>query len=148
MHKSLKRKHNVTVKAFGGSTIKHMEHYSKPPLERNPELVILHIGTNDIKSNKSPLEIATGIQNLAQNMEEEGKRKVAISSLIPRNDSQELAKRSVMVNSELEKLCMEKGLDLIKHPGLTTRHLNESNLHLNTFGTAIFANDLMRYIRD
>ena len=148
MHKSLKRKHNITVKAFGGSTIKHMEHYSKPPLERNPELVILHIGTNDIKSNKSPQEIATGIQNLAQNMEEEGKRKVAISSLIPRNDSQELAKKSVLVNSELKKLCMEKGLDLIQHPSLTARHLNGSNLHLNRFGTAIFANDLMRYIRD
>ena len=148
MHKSLKRKHNITVKAFSGSTIKHMEHYSKPPLERNPELVILHIGTNDIKSNKSPQEIATGIQNLAQNMEEEGKRKVAISSLIPRNDSQELAKKSVLVNSELKKLCMEKGLDLIQHPSLTARHLNGSNLHLNRFGTAIFANDLMRYIRD
>ena len=81
-------------------------------------------------------------------MEEEGKRKVAISSLIPRNDSQELAKKSVLVNSELEKLCMEKGLDLIQHPSLTARHLNGSNLHLNRFGTAIFANDLMRYIRD
>ena len=147
MHKSLKRKHNITVKAFGGSTIKHMEHYSKPPLERNPELVILHIGTNDIKSNKSPSEIASNIHNLAERMEQ-GERKVAISALIPRNDSEELAKKSDMVNIELKKLCEGKGTDLIEHTALTTRHLNGSNLHLNRFGTTIFANDFMRYIRE
>eukprot|EP00112_Aurelia_sp_Birch-Aquarium-sp1_P020613 Seg5354.1 transcript_id=Seg5354.1/GoldUCD/mRNA.D3Y31 product="hypothetical protein" protein_id=Seg5354.1/GoldUCD/D3Y31 len=106
MHKSLKWKHNVTVKAFGGSTIKHMEHYSKPPLERNSELVILHIGTNDIKSNKSPSEIASNIHDLAKKMEQ-GERKIAISALIPRNDSQELAEKSDMVNIELKKLCEE-----------------------------------------
>ena len=70
MHKSLKWKDNITVKAFGGSTIKHMEHYSKPPLERNPELVILHIGTNDIKSNKSPSEIALYMHDLAKRIEQ------------------------------------------------------------------------------
>ena len=66
MHKSLKRKHKFTVKTFGGSTIENMEHYSKPPLERSPELVIFHIGTNDTKSNKSPLEIASNIHELAK----------------------------------------------------------------------------------
>ena len=147
MHKSLKRKHNITVKAFGDSTIKHMEHYSKPPLERNPELVILHIGTNDIKSNKSPSEIASNIHDLTERREQ-GERKVAISALIPRNDSEELAKKSDMVNIALKKLCEGKGTDLIKHTALTTRHLNGSNLHLNRFGTTIFAKDFMRYIRE
>ena len=66
VHKSLKRKHKVTVKAFGGSTIKNLEHYTKPPLERNSGLAILHIGTNEIKSNKSPSEIASNIHELAK----------------------------------------------------------------------------------
>ena len=147
MHKSLKRKHKITVKAFGGSTIKNMEHYSKPPLEKNPELVILHIGTNDIKSDKSPSEIASNIHKLAKEMEQ-GKRKVAISALIPRNDSEDLTKKSNMVNIELRKLCEGNGTDLIEHTALTTRHLNGSNLHLNRFGTSIFARDFIQYIRE
>ena len=144
---SLKRKHNITVKAFGGSTVKHMEHYSKPRLERNPELIILHIGTNDIKTNKSPSEIASNINDLAKKMEQ-GDRKVAVSALIPRNGSEEVAKKSGVVNSELRKLCKGTGTDVIEHRTLTTSHLNGSNLHLNRFGTAIFANDFMRYIRE
>ena len=147
MQKSLKRKHKVTAKAFGGSTIKNMEHYSKPPLEKNPELVILHIGTNDIKSDKSPSEIASNIHKLTKEMEQ-GKRKVAISALIPRNDSEDLTKKSNMVNIELRKLCEGNGTDLIKHTALTTRHLNGSNLHLNRFGTTIFARDFIQYIRE
>ena len=146
MRKSLKRKHKVTVKAFGGSTIKNMEHYSKPPLERNPELVILHIGTNDIKSDKSPSEIASNIHKLAKEMEQ-GERKVAISALIPRNDSEDLTKKSNMVNIAVRKLCEGKGTDLIEHTALTTRHLNGSNLRLNKLGTTIFARDFIQYIR-
>ena len=147
MHKSLKRKHKVTVKAFGGSTIKNMEHYSKPPLEKNPEPVIVHIGTNDIKSDKSPSEITSNIHKLAKEMEQ-GKRKVAISALIPRNDSEDLTKKSNMVNIELRKLCEGNGTDLIQHTALTTRHLNGSNLHLNRFGTTMFVRDFIQYIRE
>ena len=61
------------MKAFGGSTIKNMEHYSKPPLERNPELVILHIGTNDIKADTSQSEIASNIHKVAKEMEQDEK---------------------------------------------------------------------------
>ena len=82
------------MKTFGGSTIDNLEHYSKPPLERNPDLVILHIGTNDIKSNKSPSEIVSNIHELAKQMKQR-KIKVVISALIPRNDSDELAKRVI-----------------------------------------------------
>ena len=82
------------MKTFCDSTINNLEHYSKPPFERNPDLVILHIGTNDIKSNKSPSEMASNIHELAKQMKQR-ERKVVISALIPRNDSEELAKRVI-----------------------------------------------------
>ena len=46
-----------------------------------------------------------------------------------------------MINIELKKLCVGSGTDLIDHIALRTRHLNGSNLHLNRFGTTIFARD-------
>ena len=60
----------------------------------------------------------------------------------------DLTKKSNMVNIELRKLCDGNGTDLIEHTALTTRHLNGSNLHLNRFGTTIFARDFIQYIRE
>ena len=43
-----------------------MENYIKPTFQRNTDKVILDIGTNDLKSKKEPLEIASSIINLAK----------------------------------------------------------------------------------
>ena len=42
-----------------------MNHYVKPTLERNPQLVILHVGTNDIQQ-KEPEEIAKEVEALSK----------------------------------------------------------------------------------
>ena len=48
----------ILVKAFPGARTKAMRHYVGPDLEKIPDLVILHTGTNDLKSFSSPEEIA------------------------------------------------------------------------------------------
>ena len=37
----------ITVKTFPGATASDMKH--QPTLEKNPQLVVLHVGTNDIQ---------------------------------------------------------------------------------------------------
>ncbi len=69
------------VKSFSGSTINNMYDFSRPSLEKEPDLVILHIGVNNIRSEKSPKEIATDILELADNMRTND-IKVVISQLI------------------------------------------------------------------
>ena len=41
-----------------------MECYIIPALEQNPEAIIIHSGTNNLKRNSSPEEIAKDIINL------------------------------------------------------------------------------------
>ena len=41
-----------------------MESYIIPILEQNPETIIIHSGTNDLKSDSFPEEIARDIINL------------------------------------------------------------------------------------
>ena len=49
MRKKLRNKYDrLYVQSFSGATTKHMEHYSKPPMAFNPELIILHTGTNSL----------------------------------------------------------------------------------------------------
>lgn len=46
----------TVVKTFPGASVADMKHYVKPTLEKNPELIILHVGTNDIpKKNQKKL---------------------------------------------------------------------------------------------
>ena len=48
-------------------------------------MVILHTGTNDLKSNQNPSDIANEIVNLAKNIKNSG-TEVSISALITRGD--------------------------------------------------------------
>ena len=55
----------ILVKPFPRAHNKAMKHYVSPDLEKKPDLVILHTGTNDLKSDSSPEEIANEITSLA-----------------------------------------------------------------------------------
>ena len=73
------------VKFFGGATTKDMESYIQLAIERAPSNVILHCGTNDLKTSTDPEQIAENIINLAKSMKTDNKG-VIISELAPRND--------------------------------------------------------------
>ena len=62
-----------------------MKDYIKPTIARNQDMVILHTGTNDLKSNQNSSDITNEIINLAKNIKISG-TEVSISSLIPRGD--------------------------------------------------------------
>ena len=55
---SLRNGQNVNVKSFSGATVDDMLDYSKPPMKRNHEIVILHVGTDSVATNKPAEEIA------------------------------------------------------------------------------------------
>ena len=76
--------HRVVVKAFPGATTFDMEHYLKPALAKDPQRVILHVGTNNLKSNLRPNrnQIADNIVDLARMIESESRAEVTISEVI------------------------------------------------------------------
>ena len=68
------------VKFFGGATTKDMESYIQPTTERTPSNVILHCGTNDLKTSTDLEQIAENIINLAKSIKTD-KNDVLISEL-------------------------------------------------------------------
>ena len=58
-------KNKVVVKYFSGAKTKDMESYIIPTVEQNPETIIVHYGTSDLKRDSSPEEITRDIINLA-----------------------------------------------------------------------------------
>lgn len=55
----------VNIKTFPGATIDDMNHYLQPTLKKEPKLVVLHVGTNDVQ-HKEPEEIVTQMESLCQ----------------------------------------------------------------------------------
>ena len=79
-------KNRVVVKHFSGAKTKDMESYIIPTLKQNLETIIIQSGTNDLKSDSSPEEIARDIINLTTSCKTQN-NKVILSSIVPRYDN-------------------------------------------------------------
>ena len=76
----------LVVKQFKGSTTKDTMTYIKPPLKRNPDHFIIHIGTNDLRSDQDRETIVRNVVEVANNSKTDIK-KVLISSIVFRRDN-------------------------------------------------------------
>ena len=147
MHRSLQRSQNVLVKSFPGATTSHMKHHIVPCMERKPDHVVLHVGCNDIRSKDAPSAIASRIVELASDVQRENTT-VTVSTLIPRNDSNELNEKTEAVNSELKQMCSQRKISIIEHSNLDRNiHVNR-NVHLSRAGTSAFAGNITRYLKN
>ena len=126
--------HRVVVKSFSGANTRAMSDYLKPNLELNPDQVILHVGTNDLKK-KEPQEVAEAIVDLARQVERSSDAKVVISELVCRRDK--LNEQVKAVNKRLKRYCQQNEWKLIQH-NVTEKGLNMGGLHLNPEGSQRF----------
>ena len=115
LNQSLKEYFSV-VKSFPGATAQDMKDYIKPSIARKPDMVVLHTGTNDLKSNQNSSDIANDIFNLAKNIKNSGTEVSILSSLIPRGDR--LSKKKKKVNKELQEKYTAENFAFILHKSI------------------------------
>ena len=60
------REEKVVVKHFSRSTTEDTKTYIQPTLKCDPDRVIIHVGTNDLKSSQDPETIAKNIIDIAK----------------------------------------------------------------------------------
>ena len=104
----------------------------KPSLRKDPNHIILHVGTNDLILDRTSQDIATSIVNLACSIKDDICH-VSISNII------------------LKDMCKEKNIYLINNTNkIKAQHLNKGKLHLNKRGSNIlsstFVSELSRIL--
>ena len=105
-----------------------------PSLRENPDHFILHVGTNDLNSQRSPELIAKSIAHLVASLKNEN-QDVSIPNIIARTDNQDLRENAITINKALSEICRERNLHLIDNSKkIKQQHLNKSKLHLNQKG--------------
>ena len=147
MRQAIGKSEKLFIKSFAGANIEVMEHYVKPTKKHENDLIILHFGTNDLRSNTHAHEIAQGIINVAVDMKTEN-NELMISGIITRRDNIDLDKKGMEVNERLKSLCSVYNFNFINNSCISKeRHLNNRGLHLNIKGTYALANNLLESIR-
>ena len=139
----------VVVKSFSGATTEDMEDFLKPVLRKEPEQLILHVGTNDLKT-QDPELIFQSIVSLQRQVEESSPNtNIGISAILPRKEdgsTPNLAQRISRVNSMLKTFCQRKQIGFIEHRNINLDHLNRGGLHLTKTGSEVMSKNLKTYI--
>ena len=120
------------------------------PIQRdfNPDVYLLHVGTNDLSSSKSPEQIISGNFKSSQ-LPEIRNNTVIVSSIVPRYDKNNNNKKADEVNIILEELCNANNVGMLSHRNINLkRHLNRSRLHLNDAGVSLFVRNFRDFLNN
>ena len=144
--KDIKHKFLVKVRSFSSAKTGCMYDHAKPTIrEVSPEHIILHVGTNDLNSEKTVSKISNSIIDLANSLKNETNN-IHVSLIVPRNDN--LNNKVNEVNNRLINMCEQRNIKIINHSDTIdrSRHLNESHLHLNRYGTVEVAKNFKNFL--
>ena len=127
--RKMSSKRVVKVRKFPGATTDDMYHYLM--LQKPPDNVILHVGTNYASLCNSS-EIVNNILKLRSFISQKlPKTNIILSKPIMRSDTAAEKVNFGEVNKELNDF----NFDMIDNSNLSRAHLNGRDLHLNTKGT-------------
>ena len=99
--RKVSRSAKVKVSSFPGCTTIDMRDHIKPSLRKNPDVIVIHVGTNSLRSSASVRDCAEEIANLATMIVNESSADLAISGIIPRSDDESVGVKVSGVNKLL-----------------------------------------------
>ena len=130
---------HVAVKSFSGARIADMEDYLRPLLRKEPDEIILHVGTNNIR-DESPRSEAEGIVNVVTQIQQDfPTTHLAISPLLPRPDNLELDDKIKEANKILKQFCSTRGLTFLGINNVDLTCLNRRGVYLNRIGSSLLS---------
>ena len=110
---SSKCKHRFRITPYGGAISEDLVDHSCPTLRRKPDVIAIHIGTNDITNNNcSSLQTNLGkIRELVTELRPS--TKIVPSSIILRHDKSNINVKVNRGNEIIKQFCKTNKLDLI-----------------------------------
>ena len=108
-------KEKIYIKSFSGATMEDMKDYVRPTVRHQPDLIILHAGTNDLRNDKSAKNNASNIMRLGLEMKTDI-NDVMISGITPRGDS--LNAKAMEVNKNVQVECKRYNLCFIDNTNI------------------------------
>ena len=146
--RNLNHKCLVKVRSFPGAKVRCLHDYAKPTMrDFNPNQIILHVGTNDLNSEKTSSKTANSIIDLRFSLKTDN-YDITISLTAPRADN--LNNKGNEVNNWLVNMCNQRKIRFINHSDdiQPERHVNDSKIHLNRYGRIAFVKKFTKFLSD
>ena len=122
-----------------------MEDFLKPLIRKQPDELILHMRTNNIRDD-DPRKVAQGIVNVAFQIEQNlPNTNIFISSILLRSDKS-LSDKIIDTDKILRLLCKSKGCPFLDHRNIDMSCLNRRGLHLNRKGSNQLTKDFDKHL--
>ena len=123
------KKRIVKIRSHPGATSEDLIDYCKPIARRAPDVIILHLGTNDLDKRQHRRKHQ---ENQELNCSICPKTKVLVSLIIGRYDDGNLNDKGVLVNDKLMRELPRS--DIIDNSNLDRQRVGLKGLHLNRLG--------------
>ena len=127
----MSRGDSVKIRPHPGASTEDLIDHIKPAIRKNPEIVVIHTGTNDLQNNCNIVKKA---------------KKLAFSNIINHEDK-DFKDQINDVNNKLKNYCNSAGMDFIDNSNIDGSCLNRGKPHLNRKGTATLAKKFFRFVR-
>jgi hypothetical protein len=140
------KKHQVSVRNFPGATSNDMIDYTKPLINKKPDVMIIHVGTNDL--TKNVVDTRSNLLTIVENIRNDSPMtEITLSNICLREDDISLNKKCVALNNEIESLASDYGLKVINNGNIDSSCLSKKKLHLNSrVGLPRFAKNVKNHI--
>ncbi len=141
-------KKDVKKCLYSGKTAEEISHkLDHIRMDPSPSHVIIHVGTNNLPTDSGE-DTARKVEQLAEKVKNKFPlAKVAISSIIVREDK-DVKEKLKTTNEYLGQVCSKQNFSFINNSNIDYTALNNSNLHLNSKGTAYLAVNFIKFIRN
>ena len=140
------------LNGFSGVNVKRLDHYITPVLEEDqPDIVIIHVGCNDITYNSieniDVNDLSNRLLDIGKKCKSYGVETVIFSSILAKKQIK-LTKVIRQVNDILQDKCEQNGFLFVNNDNVTREYLWKDGLHLNNDGTRLFAGNLVSCLND
>ena len=135
----------ILVRPFLGACINDLYDYLKPVLKDKPQVIVLHVATNDT-SHRDFISTDTICDDMELLIAELNKLGIIVVLSLPINRNDEYGNRIKELNIKLRSLCSRLLVNFIDNDNIKHHHLNESGYHLNKEGTYLLCENVGNFL--
>ena len=133
----------VNIMKHLGFTTDDMVDYGRPVTLKKPDVIIMHVGMNDMTRGVNTMSKVGKIVCAIQEVDSTRKIQLCFSSIVERADKG-YSKEIKNINTRLKSYCLGKGLIFVDNSNIDESCLNNSKLHLSKKGTQLLSQNILR----
>ena len=136
--RGISKHENIKVLNHLGATSEDLKDFINPTIRRKPNIVVMHIGTNDITEN---IDTISNLQNIVKRIKKKSAfTTIAVSSVVLRHDKNNIEKAISKLNNDLEHFCDDNLVHYVCNDNIDESCLGKAKLHPNNRLAINFAN--------